>query len=91
MSEREAFEKWVKSGGGDVMKRDGQYLSSMTRLWLKAYQAATAAERERCALVCDEVRETRLVMSCYSSKRECVAARGAAFLCADAIRSGECS
>lgn len=42
MDERAAFESWVKSRGGDVMKRNGQYLSSMTRLWHECWQARAA-------------------------------------------------
>jgi hypothetical protein len=47
MTDREQFEAWVKSRGGDCMKKgtpgEPMYLSSMTREWLAAWQAARAA------------------------------------------------
>lgn len=40
---REEFEGWVRRRGGDVMKRDRDYISSMTREWWQAWQASRAA------------------------------------------------
>ncbi len=40
MTERERFEAWVRSRGGSVMKRNGEYIESMTRLWDECWQAA---------------------------------------------------
>jgi len=40
---RAEFEAWVKSRGGDAMKRDGEYVSSMTREWFKSWTASRQA------------------------------------------------
>ncbi len=40
---REEFEGWVRRRGGDVMKRDRDYISSMTREWWQAWQASRQA------------------------------------------------
>jgi hypothetical protein len=37
---REGFEKFVRQRGGSCMKRDGEYVESMTRLWLECWLAA---------------------------------------------------
>ena len=46
MTEREEFEAWVKSRGGDCMKKgtpgEPMYLSSMTREWWAAWKARAA-------------------------------------------------
>jgi hypothetical protein len=54
LTEREQFEVWVKSRGGDCMKRNGTYLSSMTREWFLAWQAARAApaQPDRTKVIC---------------------------------------
>lgn len=49
--ESDRFEAWVKSRGGDVMKRDGIYLSSMTRLWWECWwQAASPIAQSSAAI-----------------------------------------
>lgn len=40
---REEFEGWVRRRGGDVMKRDRDYISSITREWWQAWQASRQA------------------------------------------------
>lgn len=40
--DEEAFKRYVKSRGGDVMKREGRYVHSMTRLWDDCWRAALA-------------------------------------------------
>jgi hypothetical protein len=40
---RAEFEEWVKSRCGDAMKREGEYVSSMTREWFKSWQASRQA------------------------------------------------
>ncbi len=57
MDERKAFEAWysqsISESPGMLMKHpNGEYVY-LTNEWL-AWQAATAAERERAAKVCDE-------------------------------------
>ena len=37
---REAFEVFVRGQGGSCMKRDGDYLEPMTRLWWYCWQSA---------------------------------------------------
>ena len=58
--QRKAFEAWLCPYDDDAMKRmtlerrgDGNYAQALPRLQWKVWQAATAAERERCAKVCD--------------------------------------
>jgi len=41
---REEFEQWVKSRGGDAMKRDGDYVSSMTMEWWKSWQSSRQSQ-----------------------------------------------
>ena len=53
MTDREAFEAWIKSEKPktNLQKRDGRYLFADASSSWKAWQAATEAERERCAKV----------------------------------------
>jgi hypothetical protein len=60
--QREAFEAWaVKRGGGDGLQQSavnpGNYRSGLMQFSWLAWQAATAAERERAAKVCDRLSE----------------------------------
>jgi hypothetical protein len=79
MNTREAFEQ---SGAGGEFEPpidwDDPSVAHARRTW----QAATAAERERCAKVCDGVAEM------FSSPRDYDSEYGA-IRCADAIRRGE--
>lgn len=53
MNQREAFEKWWEDHGLQDDGEDSQY-SVAAYSWAKrAWQAATAMEREDCAKVCD--------------------------------------
>ena len=69
MTDREAFEQWWMKVYGT------EYAEKFHRVW----QAATFAERERCAKVCDAV----VRRQSYGH------AKSAAGDCADFIRSGE--
>ena len=58
--QRKAFEAWLCPYDDDAMKRmtlerrgDGNYAQALPRLQWKVWQAATAAERERCAKGCE--------------------------------------
>ena len=57
MTDREVFESWMKSEnpGTNFQKSDGRYLYTAASLAWNAWQAATAAERERCAKVCEAI------------------------------------
>jgi hypothetical protein len=72
MTDREAFDTWALSPAPDAWWG----LSERERLFL-AWQAATAAERERCAKVCDAI------------AYEWRGANSQSVQCADAIRKGE--
>ena len=73
MTDREAFDTWALSPAPD----EWWGLSERERLFL-AWQAATAAERERCAKkVCDAI------------AYEWRGANSQSVQCADAIRKGE--
>lgn len=72
MTDREAFESWAG-------KRERYHTTREWDAMHRAWQAATAAERERCAKVCENV-----------AKRQSYGhAKAAAGDCADFIRSGE--
>jgi hypothetical protein len=51
MSEREAFEAWYCREYGRLGRVDVGYVDSHTSTAWAAWQAATLAERERCAMV----------------------------------------
>ena len=72
MTDREAFDTWALSPAPDAWWG----LSERERLFL-AWQAATAAERERCAKVCDAI------------AHDWRGANSQSVQCADAIRKGE--
>ena len=72
MTDREAFDTWALSPAPDAWWG----LSERERLFL-AWQAATAAERERCAKVCDAI------------AYEWRGANSQSVQCADAIRKVE--
>lgn len=42
LTEREQFEAWIRTRGGAIMKRNGVYVDSMTRLWWECWQARAA-------------------------------------------------
>jgi alkanesulfonate monooxygenase SsuD/methylene tetrahydromethanopterin reductase-like flavin-dependent oxidoreductase (luciferase family) len=56
--QRQAFEGYVKSRGGSVMKRFGAYVESMTREWWDCWQSAQAALAQREPGADGEVAET---------------------------------
>ena len=72
MTDREAFDTWALSPAPDAWWG----LSERERLFL-AWQAATAAERERCAKVCDAI------------AHDWRGANSQSVQCAGAIRKGE--
>lgn len=94
MTDREAFDTWALSPAPDAWWG----LSERERLFL-AWQAATAAERERCAKACDAIAEDKWALykgrAPYTGKepgRLSVYVEGqsdGADMCADAIRKGE--
>lgn len=51
--QREAFEAW--RNGNTVREEDGRYSSMETELMWVSWQAATAAERERCATLAKNI------------------------------------
>jgi len=51
MTDREAFEQWAKDKVCIERCSCGQYINVMAREMWPAWQAATAAERERAAMV----------------------------------------
>jgi hypothetical protein len=56
--QREQFEAWVLQGGthpGAIVQDDVGYVVSVTAACWDAWQAATAAERERAAKVADSM------------------------------------
>lgn len=53
MDERKAFEAWAQQDF-DLTERDGGYESWRTDCAFAAWQAATLAERERAAKVCED-------------------------------------
>ena len=44
---RGAFHAFVKSQGGSVVQREGEYIESMTRLWWTCWKAAIAESEAR--------------------------------------------
>ena len=60
MDERKAFEAWAAPLRYEVhhQSNKGDYLGMATQIAWEAWQAATLAERERAAKVCDEIAET---------------------------------
>jgi len=54
--QREAFEAWLKARGGSPMKRGGEYVESMARLWWGCWQASRAAALEEAAEICELAR-----------------------------------
>jgi hypothetical protein len=59
MTDREAFEKWYLDGGTQPeltrsIRYPDQYNDQVVDAMWDGWQAATAAERERCAKVCEE-------------------------------------
>ena len=44
---RGAFHAFVKSQGGSVVQREGEYIESMTRLWWTCWRAAIAESEAR--------------------------------------------
>lgn len=72
MTDREAFDTWALSPAPDAWWG----LSERERLFL-AWQAATAAERERCAAICDAI------------AHDWRGANSQSVQCANAIRKGE--
>lgn len=52
-NEREEFEKWAKKHEVGTMRVNHSYMSNGAYLAWAAWQAATLAERERCALVAE--------------------------------------
>ena len=91
---REAFEDFYQSevtgcNGEWLVKEDGKYLEEKTaRAWV-VWQAATAAERERCAKVCEEEAQilSDIGEGCTTGQYDYMA--DGAERCADAIRKGE--
>ena len=85
MTDREAFEAFITAPPfeSSVSRFDdrgawpGSYINYETDLAWKAWQAATAHERERCAKVCESLGMT--TNGIYERNQEC----------ADAIRKGE--
>lgn len=76
MTDRDEFEAWVIRDGGYL--NDADDAAKAARLTAsRAWQAATAAERERCAKVCDAI------------AYEWRGANSQSVQCADAIRKGE--
>ena len=71
--DREAFEEWVNAFN---IKEMPEY-QTIRDFSFAAWQAATAAERERCAKVCDAI------------AYEWRGANSQSVQCADAIRKGE--
>lgn len=83
MTDREAFDTWALSPAPDAWWG----LSERERLFL-AWQAATAAERERCAKVCESLRDT-ISDPLVIGEDACHAGHNALQSAADAIRKRE--
>ena len=82
---RDAFEAWfAKRRGAAMLSKTayGSYEWARTSEACEVWQAATAAERERCALVCDDRSD------CANDMKN-TQARAACDELADAIRSGK--
>ena len=97
MTDREAFEAWAKEKGIPFHWDAGTQEYSLVA-W-QAWQAATAAERERCAKACDAIAEDKWSLykgrAPYTGKEPGRASdyvqgqSDGADQCADAIRKGE--
>ena len=92
MTDREAFESWAG-------KRERYHKTREWDAMHRAWQSATAAERERCAKVCDDIAEDKWALykgrKPYTGKEPGCASdvvlgqSDGADQCADAIREGE--
>lgn len=89
---RKAFEAWAVNGGGFACVPDkddaGQYSEPEAHYAWLAWQAATKAEREACAKLCDAARGV-MMQEGDDAEDEDIAAGGfvALSMIADAIRS----
>ena len=91
------FEAWISKGCGDLSKfGNGNHIhyqnSAVNNAWT-GWQAATKAERERCARVCELIKETALTTQTgpaddLSNVMLRQIAHMGAGACADLIRQG---
>ena len=94
MTDKEAFEAWFCGlyGRIDGVFEPGAYTDSHTHVAWTAWQAAAAAERERCAKVCEDVSMEGLPEDpppCGPELDGHIRQIVCGVMCADAIRNGQ--
>lgn len=79
---RRAFERWITLETAHPITRieqrgyswDGDYATASVDSMWRAWQAAAAAERERCAKICDEIATDRDDLADYATAVRCATA-----------------